>query len=78
MEHRYWNEFGKILVAATPNGDSVIFDVTHYSGENIKYAAVAFHFDPAYAEKIGRALVAAAHAAWPALAEVRPAETETA
>ncbi len=67
MEHRYWNKFGDITVVATPNGDSVIFGVTHYSDENFKYAIGAFHFNPADAKKIGHALVAAAHAAMPEL-----------
>jgi hypothetical protein len=76
MEHKYWQNIGNALVAVSPIADIVIFNVTHSSGENIKHANVSFHFDAADAEKIGRALVAAAHAARPALVEVRPAETE--
>jgi hypothetical protein len=76
MEHKYWQHIGNALVAATPSGDSVIFDVSQYNVENVKYSVVGFHFDAADAEKIGRALIFAAHAARPALAEVRPTETE--
>jgi hypothetical protein len=61
MEYKYGQQFGDFLVAATPSGDSVILEVTRDGGESV------FHFDPAEAEKIGRALVAVAYAARPAL-----------
>jgi hypothetical protein len=77
MEHRHWPNIGNVLVAATPSGDSVIFDVSQYNVDKVKYSVVGFYFNAADAEKIGRALIFAAHAARPALAEVRPAETET-
>ncbi len=76
MAHKFWQQFGNVLVAATPSGDRVARHVKQYDGRNFVYNSFLFYLHPADAEKVGRALVAAAHAARPALAEVRPAETE--